>query len=232
MKMTKTIGGIVGIAAALALNVQAQNLLVNGDFENAGGFTANPIGVPTGTGISGGWACFSANTLQSNMHASPSSPESGTYALLSDQTAVPPNWGWAGEGAYQIVPITPVAGNNVNYTVWTLTDNGVSQGMAQSGMSFNFYDAAGVNLGGGGSQWMGWVAPLADGVWYQMSATAQAPANAAYVCVYAMQASYTGGNDLLVYFDNAVLEVTPEPSTMALLGMGLAIPFYFIRRKS
>jgi hypothetical protein len=26
--------------------------------------------------------------------------------------------------------------------------------------------------------------------------------------------------------------MVPEPGTMALLGMGLAIPFYFIRRKS
>jgi hypothetical protein len=37
-----------------------------------------------------------------------------------------------------------------------------------------------------------------------------------------------------MYFDNAsLLDTTliPEPSTLALLSLGLAVPFYFIRRR-
>ena len=35
-----------------------------------------------------------------------------------------------------------------------------------------------------------------------------------------------------MFIDNAVLQAVPKPTTLALLGMGLAVPFYFIRRKS
>ena len=78
-KSSKTIGIGIGVVAALAISAsttQAQNLLVNGSFENAGGFTANPITTTSGpgatTGVDLGWATFGGS--QDSMSSDPTVP--------------------------------------------------------------------------------------------------------------------------------------------------------------
>jgi hypothetical protein len=167
------------------------------------------------------------------------SPESGSYALL-EQNAAGNNWNPA--GAYQIVSgIT--AGTTYQFSIWDITDTGTTYGTPVD-LSLEFTDSTVTNNIGVAA-----VPPqsannngfhLANGSpvinnangWAQYSVTATAPTGAQYAIVYAMfmdNAQLTTEN---MYFDNAVLlGAVPEPSTMALLSMGLAVPFYFIRRR-
>src|ERR1035437_2205231 len=137
MKILNTIiGSSIAVAAALAFSAsttQAQNLLVNGSFENSA-FTANPISLtsgPNGTsGVGQGWATFGNGggiAVQTNMFNSFSSPQSGSNALL--ETVMPGN-GWNPAGAFQIVSgIT--AGQTYRFSIWALTDT-VNDGYANT----------------------------------------------------------------------------------------------------
>jgi hypothetical protein len=252
MKMlNKIIGGSsIAIAAVLAFSAsttQAQNLLVNPgfDFSGAGNFTANPIYItdsPThiGTansstnhysGVNQGWATWGANR-QSDMASSPnSSPLSYPYAML---TALGAGSTWNAEGGYQIVTITP--GQEYTYSMFVLTDTGVASTYATPvDIQLVFLNASGTT-NGLSSTWTGGgfnaaFTPTAIDTWQQMNVTVTAPLNAAYGEVYA-QFMQNGSSVIAqnVYFDNASLVATPEPASLALVGMGLA-SFYLIRRR-
>ena len=228
----KILSGIIGVTAALALTAMADgpNLLVDGSFEN-GTFTANPISLTGGGQVSAGWATF-GNVSQSDMFTSPGyPPEDGTYALLEVNAA---GNGWNPAGAYQLVPGT--AGTMYYLTAYGLTDTGAQGDWWGTPVDIQiaYFGTAPGNIGPDlvnlGNNDLGWSATGMN-TWQHYGVSGVAPAGTEYVGVYLM-AMVSGSNagDVNVYFDNAILE-TPEPTTLALLGMGLAIPF-FVRRKS
>jgi|GEM_PF-1009919 len=254
MKMlNKIIGSSIAVAAVLAFSAsttQAQNLLVNPGFDlgtpaitTSGYWTPNPIYFDTtlthiGTansstnhysGVGQGWANWGSS--QSDMVNSPnSSPLSFPYALQVHQNA---GQAWNAAGGYQIVTITP--GQQYTYSMWVLTDTGVASSYATPvDVQLVFLNASGTT-NGLSSTWAGGgfnaaFTPTAIDTWQQMNVTLTAPLNAVYGEVYVMDMSGTGGAAQNVYFDNGSLVATPEPASLAFVGMGLA-SFYLIRRR-
>src|SRR5450755_2046414 len=120
MKMSHKILGCSIVTAALALSAsttQAQNILVNGGFEDAGGFNAgNPIGLG---GVGAGWANNFGGGVpnQSAMSSSPDFPHSGSFALLAQNAA---GNAWNPQGSYQIVNAS--AGQTYTLSAFALAD--------------------------------------------------------------------------------------------------------------
>ncbi|MGB8369162.1 MAG: PEP-CTERM sorting domain-containing protein [Verrucomicrobiia bacterium] len=254
MKMlNKIIGTSIAVAAALAFSestTQAQpNLLVNGGFENPAGFTANPITLTSGpggsSGVNQGWATYNTSG-QSDMSSSSDSPYDGSYVL---QLVSNPGQDYNPSGAYQVVSgITP--GTLYTFGVWALTDTGASVNNNYAtpllmSMDFETADPSATPLGSVEIPW-GWYPPYysesggpaldaalpANDQWVYYSIQGTAPVGAVDAVVY-LQFMENGGTTVdNLYFDDASLTApVPEPSSLALLSMGLAVPFYFIRRR-
>jgi hypothetical protein len=104
-------------------------------------------------------------------------------------------------------------------------------------IQLDFLNAAGADIGTvqtspGNALAVQYGAPSLN-TWYTATVTATAPAGAAYVAPYlAMMDSGAQTSAETIYWDNANMTLVPEPSTLALLGMGLSIPFYFFRRRN
>jgi len=258
-KLGKAIGSSIGIAGALAfsaLNTHAQNLLVDGDFENASGITPSygPLGVNQG------WAVYASPGTpvpsQSDMNTSPEYPESGKYALLELTTLQsPPNADFSSSGAQQIVSgINP--GSTYKFNVWFLTDTGadlVNGGIISPVvLEFDFLNSSEAYIGsvettsgnsnghppgtvitGYGATNTGFSYTIPnDNVWYRGSISGTAPAGAVYAVVYAEFLDFEQVTTEDVYFDNASLTLVPEPSSLTLITIELTIPFFIcLRRK-
>jgi len=241
MKMfSKFFGSSAAVAAALALgasNSQAAPAIVNPGFESATGFTANPIGL---SGENQGWATFGSS--RSDMSASVDFPQSGSFSLLA-VNGVGNNWN--PQGAYQIVSgVTP--GQTYTFSSYFLTDTGTTYGTPvalQLGFGnfsgTSFVDLGSVEAGAGNNvNWgfgdngstHGAIASLDTWVQGSVSATAPAGATDAVMYLFFMDNGQTTTEN--VYFDTTTLTSAPEPSTLALLGMGLAAPFFLRRRKA
>ena len=231
MKMlNKIIGGSVIALAAFALNTQAQNLLTDGSFE-IGTFTANPI--PIG-GVGQGWAnnFGGAVPVRTDMSSAAAIPEDGSYALL---TVNAPGNNWNPVGTYQIVGggvngVNISVGSTYTLSVYALQDaNTPLSGTFGTpiDIQLQFFNAALANLQ---TTETGWSALGAVGTWKEYTVTGIAPVGAVYASPYVMFMDNGQVTPDIVYFDNAMLTV-PEPSTVALLSLGLAVPFYFIRRR-
>jgi hypothetical protein len=210
---TKVIGSAIGVAAALALSVsttQAQNLLVDPGFESGAFGQPNPIPVPGGVG--GGWAAFGASISTAQFL-------SGTHsALINDNS-------WNPQGVYQMLSASP--GEQFTLGASYMTTTAPSGSATPVLIQLSFFDSGALGLGAFGP----WLATPAINTWTSGSVTATAPAGTAYVGAYFMYMdNAVQGNTM--YFDNASLTVVPEPSSLALLCMGLGIPFYFLRRRN
>jgi hypothetical protein len=236
-KFSKIIGSGIGVAAALVISAsitQAQTIV---DPNFAGPGTANPITV---AGVDQGWATFNNGgtaALGNDMSASlyyPLGYPTVTTAML--ETAGPGN-GWSPAGAYQIISgITP--GQTYTFSVWALTDTANDGYAATAGVlvQLGFETAA---LGGassvenpGNTVGIDGALPAVQGVWTEYSVSATAPAgytDAIMYCMFQDNNSATLTENL--YWDGAHIAPAPEPSTLALVSMGLAVPFYFIRRR-
>ena len=243
--LNRIIGGSIAAAAAFALSAsttQAQgfpNDLVNGSFEDASGFfPASPSGPSGLSGVDQGWALFhSANGLddpiQSDMTFSIDSPENGNYALLAQNA---PGINWDPAGAYQIVSGV-TAGELYTFGIRYLTDTSFTGNYDTPVMlNIRFLDASLNFLDFGGSSFGSGIYDYADApgidTWTYSGFYATAPEGAEYVYVAAMFIDNGQTTTENLYFDNAVLwGPTPEPSTLALVGTGLAVSFCFIRRR-
>jgi hypothetical protein len=225
MKMfPKVITSVVGMTAALAFSAQAQNLLVDPNFAGPG--TANPIG---NSGIGQGWATFGA-TL------GVTTPTDNGAATSMDAYNNPGN-NWNPQGAYQI-DTGVVAGDTYTLSVNYMSILGTTYATpVEIQLQFGNEVANAWTQVGTTAAW-GFGTPLttsgniaALNTWQSGSVSAVAPAGAAdfNVYVFFMDNGQTAQEN--VYFDNASLIAVPEPATIALLGMGLALPLYLIRRR-
>jgi hypothetical protein len=229
----KILASSVGATAAFAVSAQAQNLLVNGDFENAGGFTANPV---TPAGVNAGWAPYGPAAAQSDMSSSSDSPESGSYALIETQAA---GGSWSVPGAYQIVqPIGGIlAGATYIMSGFYLSDAN-PLGNVDAGVQLGFRGAwngtafpqlgTDANLPG---YWVG-IPTANNNEWIPFSISEVAPAGAVNIISYVQMGNGGGGPATDLYYDNiSVTQAVPEPTTLALAGLGGAAALSLIRRR-
>jgi len=237
MKMFQKIIGCSTVAAALGLSAsttQAQNLLTdpsfNGPFVTGLGagsaFTAAQAGV--------GWNNYFGGSVQApnDMTSSPDSPRTGSYALLA---ANAPANAWNPQGTYQLIANSSV-GSAFSASIYALTDTGLlGASVAGAGpvdFQVQFFDSTLANIS---TIETGWSAIAANNVWQQYTVTGTVPVGTAYIAVYdmAMIGATAPSGTVNVFFDDASLTVAPapEPTTLALAGLGGAAALSLIRRR-
>lgn len=209
MKVLRTIVGSGVVAAAFIFGMStatAQNLLVNGDFENASGFTANPITTAT---VNQGWATFGAS--QSDMSTSSDKPESGSYSLLAVNK---PGNTWNPQGAYQIVNGT--AGVTYTFSAYALIDAPLTEDSTWTtpvDIQIQFLDGSLNNLA---TSDLGWSATGPVNTWQQYSVSGTAPAGTVYIAVYLFfMENGTQTSTDKIYFDNVQIPGVGQATTTA-----------------
>lgn len=242
MKISNKIIGCLTVAAALLISLsttQAQNLLTDPNF--AGSFTANPI-TPVSGGVNNGWAIY-GQTSGTDMSSSPDYPynyPTATTALLTQNTT------WNGAGAYQIITPTIQLGATYTFSIEAETDNGFTAYATPLSLNLHFV-----------GPWDGTKYPiLPTGGAITESANNGAFANEPPLDTWTEYSVTLSTTDLTgiygivvqpqtinglasqplvqnIYFDNASLTVAPapEPSTLALAGLGGAAVLALIRRR-
>jgi hypothetical protein len=239
MKMfNKILGCSTVVAAALAFSAsttQAVNLLVDPNFAGPG--TGNPITVAT---VNDGWATFNnggSAAIANNMNSSiyyPLGYPAVTTALL--ETAGPGN-NWSPAGAYQIISgITP--GQTYTFSVWSMTDTANDAYAATAGVlpQLGFEDATLDNVSTvedpGNVVGGDFALPSTEGVWTEYSVSATAPAGYTDAIVYLLFQDNDGASTTEnLWSDDASLTPVPEPTTLALAGLGGVSLLSVIRRR-
>lgn len=247
--MFNKILGCGAVAATLAISsvtAQAQNLLTDPNF--GGPFTANPI-TPTSGGLNNGWAIY-GQAASSDMSSSPDYPYNGaTSALLTQNTT------WNGAGGYQIITTPLVAGATYTFSLWALSDNGVSSYSTPLALDLNFLGPWDPTLNGGAGGYPSLAAGGANGivlsandnqfanqpgqnVWTEFSVSMSAANVTGIAGIVIQPQTINGGTPPAgqtaqnIYFDGASLtDVVPEPTTLALAGLGGISLLSLIRRR-
>ena len=220
----KFVTGAFGMAAVIALtsSTAQANLLVDPGFE-AAPTQPNPILLPGGA--DGGWSATFNGAAYSSVAA-----ETGNVGLLMTEG---PGSAWNFEGAYQVVSGVS-AGQKYTLTEDFEAASSFSSTYGPAFIQLTYFNAAGTDLGtvetgGSGANAIHFI-PTANWATYSVSATA--PAGAVYVAPYvAMMENGSQTTTETIYADNGTLTLVPEPATIALLGMGLSLPLYLIRRR-
>ena len=219
MKTIKSLTGYgVCLFVALAFEsatVQAQNLLTDPGFESDTSVT---------DGI-GGWTPFNGAAF------SDAEARSGSYSLLDSGPG-----GYTVPGSYETLSSAP--GLEYDLTGYGFTSSaltGASAGFLQITF-FDGPDGTGNNLGtvqtspGNALASSQITSSSSTGTWIALdTGTATAPTGTESLAVYTL---VLDANATSVYFDDLSLTQVPEPSSLALLSMGLGLPFYFLRRKN
>jgi PEP-CTERM motif len=217
MKTTQLIIGATACAAAVLVlgnsNAHAQNLLSDPGFESG-------TVVPNG---SGGWDTFGDSSF-STVEAM-----TGVYSMFESGSG-----NYSVPGCVQFLASAPGLEYNLSgygYITSALT------GASEAEVQITFWsgaDGTGNNLGtvetspgnAFGSNPISSTSTM--GTWiYLDTGTVEAPAGTESIAAYAI---VLDANPSSAYFDNLDLTQVPEPSSLALLGAGLGIPFYLRRR--
>ena len=235
MKLTnlrRSIAAILAAAGVFVTTADAQNLVVNGGFENVdisaimGGYNAVQLldwTAPTGTG----YAYSHDGSLNSSGSAIPDYANGGPLAgggsfYFTSNANSPDND--VDNAIFQDVDVSGVvAGGEVPFSLSAYFSSFASQGDFGT-VSVEFLDAAGMSLG---------VTSIVDSdttTWTRESAQGVIPASASVARVSAYGTALGGGPD--GYIDNISLSVVPEPAGLGLSLIGLGGISLWRRRRS
>ena len=227
LRVVATATCLAALLAFTATTAQAQNLLVDPGFESGAPGQPNPIPLPGGAG--GGWTVFNGAGY-STAH-----PETGTWGIQEIQGI---GQAWNFEAPYQVIGGVS-AGLQYTLSADYMTTTGNSQtpgGYTPIVIQLTYLNAAGTDIGtvetgGAGAKAIQYNMGALN-TWFPGTVTATAPAGAVYVSSYLAfmeNGSQTAADTL--YWDNAVLTQVPEPTSPALLGLGIAGALIWRRRQ-
>jgi hypothetical protein len=188
---------------SLVLAIRASSIFAQGVISDPGFESGTFV-----TGGTGGWDSLSGSPVFSQDYA-----RTGTWSVKSSLGIGPSIC-----LVHQWVTVQP--GSQYQLTGWGLTSARLAT-TAEGYITFSFGDANHVHIVQGYRS-----ANITSGsllnTWLSLSATAAAPANAAYADIVAGVASpvQTFGNNS-VYFDDVNIIAVPEPSTLGIIATGL-----------
>jgi len=209
--LNRTVGTGICIATVIAYNATpcAANLLVDPGFE-----------LQTAPG-SGGWNLFNGAAFSS------AQARTGSFSMLDATVNNVP-------GSFE--QFAASAGMKFQLTGYGMTTAPLAGSPAFGIIQLSYFDSVGNNLGtvetspgnALASAQINSSTPL--GVWtFLDTGIATAPANTAFIQAFTIYVDFSGNNQG-VYFDDLNLIQVPEPSSLALLGLGSGV-FVWRRRK-